>query len=150
MSEDSIPWKSNIARLETSNPLDVTPQDLEDLAELLEAVEPQASIEIGYEDQYGSGVTGHEVLYFWIPGADALRDGLYVAMITAAVGWLKERFKRKHSGHRVKSLTVYDASTGKPLQTWVLRDSESEPIEQEPDQMRRPLPTRRPRGRHRK
>jgi hypothetical protein len=150
MSEGSTVRESNVVLVETSNPLDVTPQDLEDLAELLEAADPQISIEIGYEDQYGSGVTGHEILYFWIPNADSLRDGLYVTIIAYAVGWLRERFKRKHSARRVKSLTVYDASTGKPLRTWVLRDLESDPIEQEPDPMRRPLPTRRPRGRHRK
>jgi hypothetical protein len=44
MSDDSMPRKSNIALLETSNPLDVTPQDLEDLAELLEAAEPHGSM----------------------------------------------------------------------------------------------------------
>jgi hypothetical protein len=140
----------NTVLLETSNPLDVTPQDLYDLADLLETVVPRASVEIGYEDQYGAGVTGHEVLYFWIPNAEALRDGLYVAMITATLGWLRGRFKRKHSESRGKTLTVYDTSTGKPLQTWVLRESESEPVKQEPEPMRRPLPMRRPRGRHRR
>lgn len=145
-----MPKQVNSILLESNNPLDMTPGDLEDLAELLEAAETSVSVEIGYEDQYGAGVTGFEVLYFWIPNAEALRDGIYVAMITGALGWLKKRFSRKHGERRPKTLTVYDASTGKPLQRWVLQDSESEPTEEEPDPMRRPVPTRRPRGRHRK
>lgn len=149
MIDESIVKRSNSVLLESNNPLDVTPEDLDDLAELLEAAEPESSVEIGYEGQYGAGVTGHEVLYFWIPNAEALRDGLYVGMITATLAWLRGRFKRKHSERRTKILTVYDASTGKPLRTYVLKESESEPIVQEPDPLRRPLPTRRPRGRHR-
>lgn len=140
-----IPKLSSGVLLETNNPLDVTPEDLEELAILLEAIEPRPSIEIGYEHQYGSGVTGHEVLLFWIPNADALRDGLYVPLIIATVGWMKKLFKRKHREHRSKVLTVYDASTGEPLETWILRDAESEPIIETPDRIRRPLPTRRPR-----
>jgi hypothetical protein len=150
MTEESTPRLSSDVLLETNNPLDVTPEDLEELAVLLEAAELGSSVEIGYEDQYGAGVTGHEVLLFWIPNAEALRDGLYVALITATVGWLRERFKRKHRERRTKILTVYDASTGESLETWVLTDSESEPAVQAPDPVRRPLPTRRPRGQHRK
>jgi hypothetical protein len=148
MTEERTSQPSSNVLLETNNPLDVTPQDLDELAELLEAEVPGSCLEIGYEDQHGAGVTANEVLYFWIPNAGALRDGVYVAMITATLGWLRERFKRKHSERRSKTLTVYDASTGKPLQTWVLRDSESEPVIQDPDPMRRPFPTRRARGRH--
>jgi hypothetical protein len=150
MIDESTVRRSNSVLLESNNPLDVTPEDLDDLAELLEAAEPESSVEIGYEDQYGAGVTGHEVLYFWIPNAEALRDGLYVGMITATLAWLRGRFKRKYSERRTKTLTVYDASTGKPLRAYVLKESESEPIVQEPDPLRRPLPTRRPRGRHRR
>jgi hypothetical protein len=151
-SEYSQPWT---AILETNNPLDVTPDDLEDLAELLEAAASQSTVEIGYQDQYGSGVTAHEVLLFWIPNAASLRDNLYAVLIATAIAWLRKRFQRKHGGHRAKFLTVYDASTGKPLQTWVLRDAESEPDEQKPDELdpastRRPVPVRRQRGRRRR
>lgn len=134
--------------LETNNPLDVTPEDLEEYAENLEAADPQCVVQLGYDDQYGAGVTGHEVLFFWIPNADALRDGFYVALVQTALAGLKRRFKNKHSERRVKSLTVYDEETGKPLQTWVLKSEDSEPESEEPDPMPRGLPTRRPRGRH--
>jgi hypothetical protein len=141
------PWS---AILETNNPLDVTADDLEELAGFLEAAVSQASIEIGYQDQHGAGVTGHEILLMWVPHAESLRDNLYAALIVAAIAWLRKRFKRKHGEHRAKVLTVYDASTGQPLQTWVLRDADSEPDEEEPEPMRRPIPIRRPRGKHRK
>lgn len=150
MSEDPQSQRSGNVLLETNNPLDVTPDDLDELAGLLEAAEPGSYVEIGYEDQYGAGVTAHEVLYFWIPNAEALRDGVYVALITTTLGWLKERFRHKHSEHRPKTLTIYDASTGKPLEEWVLRDLDSEPVIEEPDPMRRPVPTHRTRGRHRR
>ena len=143
----SQPWT---AILETNNPLDVTPDDLEDLADLLEAAVSQSSIEISYQDQYGAGVTGHEILLIWIPHAESLRDNLYAALIVAAIAWLRSRFKRRHGESRAKVITVYDASTGQPLRKWVLRDAESEPDEQEPDSMRRPIPVRRQRGRHRR
>jgi hypothetical protein len=142
------PWT---AVLETNNPSDVTHEDLEDIADLLEEEVPQASIEIGYEDQHGAGVTAHEVLIFWVPSAEALRDGLYVALIASATSSLRKRFQRRHGERRPKSLTVYDASTGLPLRTWVLRDEESEPEEKhETDPMRRPMPRHRQRGRHRR
>lgn len=136
--------------LETNNPLDVTPEDLEELAEELEQADPHAVVELGYDDQYGAGVTGHEVIFFWIPNAEALRDGFYVALIQGTLVGLRRRFKRRHGERRVKSMTVYDMETGKPLQTWVLRTEDAEPELEEPDPMHRALPTRRPRGRHRK
>jgi hypothetical protein len=111
---------------------------------------PGSSIEIGYEDQFGAGVTAHEVFILWVPNAESVRDNLYAALIDAAIPWLRKRFKLRHKERRPKSLTVYDASTGKPLRTWVLRDAESEPDEQEPDLMRRPIPKHRERGRHRR
>jgi hypothetical protein len=147
-SEYSQPWT---AILETNNSLDVTPDDLEDLAEILEATASESSIEIGYQDQYGSGVTGHEVLLFWIPNAESVRDNVYAALIVATIPWLRTRFKRKHGAHRPKTFTIYDASTGKPVRTLTLRDAESEPEEGELDLlMRRPIPPRRQRGRHRR
>ena len=148
---DGAPETTRHVMLETTNPLDFTPTDLEQLAEDLEKVDPSVVVELGYDDQYGAGVTGHEILNFWIPNAEALRDGFYVALVQAGVVGLRQRFKRKHSERRVKSLTVYDATTGKPLETWVLKTEGSDPELKKPDPMRRERPQLRPRpGRHRK
>lgn len=148
---DDVPATTRRVMLETNNPLDVTANDLEELAEDLEEVDPNVVVELGDDDQYGSGVTGHEVLFFWVPNAEALRDGFYVALVQAAVVGLRKRFKRRHSEQRRKSLTIFDAETGKPLQTWVLKTVDSEPELEEPDPMRRRRPQIRPRrGRHRK
>ena len=148
---DDVPATARRVVLETNNPLDVTPADLEELAGDLEKVDPNVVVELGYDNQYGAGVTGHEVLFFWVPNAEVLRDGFYVALVQAAVVGLRKRFKKRHGERRVKSLTVYDGETGKPLQTWVLKTADSEPELEEPDPMRRGHPQIRPRqGRHRK
>jgi len=141
---DDVPATARRVMLETSNPLDVTPADLEELAEDLEKVDPNVVVELGYDDQYGAGVTGHEILFFWVPNAEALRDGFYVALVQAAIVGLRKRFRKRHSEQRTKSLTVYDAETGRPLEKWVLKTADSEPELEEPDPMRRGRPQIRP------
>jgi hypothetical protein len=138
--------------LESNNPLDVTPRDLDELARQIELTNERLLVEIGYDRQYGAGVTGHEVLIFWVPNADTLRDGLYVAAIQAALAWLKSRFKRRHSERRTKILMIYSSSTGDELVTWIVTDEESEPVAREPgaDSVRRIQPKKRRKGRHRR
>jgi len=143
-----VPW----VLLESNNPLDVTPEDLDEIADYLEQSPSNASIEIGYDEQYGAGVTGHEVLIFWIPDAGSIRDGIYVALITAAVQKFRERFKRRNSKLRKKIIMVYDKSTGNEIETWILEAEASEPIIKHADNnsVRRRLPAHRQRGRHRR
>ena len=138
--------------LESNNPLDVTPEDLDEIADYLEQTSPNPSVEIGYDEQYGAGVTGHEVLIFWIPNAEAIRDGIYVALITAATQKFRERFKRKNSERRKKVIRIHDRSTGLEIETWILESETSEPVIRKPNQdsIRRRLPTHRQRGRHRR
>ena len=132
--------------LETINPRDLTPDDLDELASDLQDLAAEYEYEVAYEDQHGSGVTWHEVLRIWVPEAAALRDGLYVVIIGACTKFMRDRFKKKWGKKRPKSIIVHDGKTGEEIASWVIKDELSEPEEKTPEKLIR----RKPKGRHRR
>lgn len=132
--------------LETINPQDLTPDDLQVLADQLGENVAECGFEVAYEEQHGAGVTWHEVLRIWVPEFASLRDNTYSAILGMCVAYMRQRFKRKRGGRRPKSIIVHDAKTGKEIASYVISDETSEPI----GQVLEVIPRRRPKGRHRK
>ncbi len=87
--------------LEPGNPYDITREDLE---ELRARMEQQAGIpvRIAYHPPKGAGVTFDEVLNFWVPGLEFLRDETYSVLL----GMVIERMRRRFTGHGVKRRKV--------------------------------------------
>jgi hypothetical protein len=130
--------------LETSNPLDLTPEELFELADEIQGAFSEFEVDVGYDDQYGAGVTGHEVLHVFLPNWANIRDGVYVGVVLFLTAWLNKRFKRRHGERRPKSLMLYKED-GTPLGTFVLYDLDAAPTEEEPERVRRKRPKPRTR-----
>ena len=131
--------------LETINPADLTPDDLEELASVLTEQLPGFDYEIASEEQHGAGVTWHEVLRVWLPDVTSLKDDAYGALLGTCFAYMRSRFARKHGSRRPKSIILHDES-GREIASYTITKSTGEPQEKEPDKKVR----KRPRGRHRK
>lgn len=135
-----------IVLMETINPLDLTPADLQGFIDTLSRELPQLTFQVAYEDQHGAGVSWHEVLRIWLPNANFIKDAIYTPIITESFKTMRERFQRKHGSRRPKSIVVHDLQTGKELASYVILDAEAEPQSQELET----VPRKVPRGRHRR
>jgi hypothetical protein len=131
--------RDGLLLLETINPNDMTEEDLVELATTLNR-EIGIPIGIGYEDQFGAGVSWHEVLYLWLPNHEFVKDEIWVTALGTVLENLRQRFKRKGNERRPKSLIVRDPSTGEVVATYLIEEVGSKVKEEEPDQS----PRRRP------
>lgn len=105
-----IPERSKgVARviLETSNPLDLSVEELEELARQLRALDGELTVSVGMQEQRGAGVTFWDVLHFWIPEPEFMRDALYGYLIAQCQQALSARRKRKHQSNRPSSIIVH-------------------------------------------
>jgi hypothetical protein len=111
--------------LETNNPLDIEPHELRALAEEVSG-RSGISAHVAYEDQFGAGVTLHEVLYIWLPSASFVKDAIYTEILNAAFTFMRNRFRKPHGKGRPKSITVLDEN-GKELESFEIKTEEGEP-----------------------
>jgi hypothetical protein len=131
--------------LETINPLDLTPEDVQLLADRMHQRLPDIEFVVAYEEQHGSGTTWHEVLHIFLPTADAMKDNSYGVIMGMTAEYMRQRFKRPHGKRRPRSVRVWDAETGREVTGFVIEDPEAEAETTEPTGVERRLP----RGRHR-
>jgi hypothetical protein len=131
--------RDGLLLLETINPLDMTEEDLAELAEEITAV-VGVHVGIAYEDQTGAGVSWHEMLHLWLPSIDFLKDEGWEIILGIVVENLRRRFRRSGNERRPKTLTVRDPDTGRVVMELTIEEAESEPEKKEPDQ----APRRRP------
>jgi hypothetical protein len=143
--------------LEPRNPLDVRPEDLEDLAEAVRNIDPSYEVEIlpkevdGLEPRFG--VTFWEVIQIISYTADA---AAVAALAKAAVDWARHRFKKQeaeqtrrheerlaeykrrgpkpkvHITHRPKYVEIYGPD-GKVVKAVLIERPESEPEDRTSD-----------------
>jgi hypothetical protein len=126
MTEDA-PQDRPLILVEPSNPLDVTPEDVQALCDALAEHLPDVDFEVGYEEQHGAGVTWREVLHIFVPDLASLRDNVYAAMIGVVAANMRQRFvRRTHGQRRPRSFIIYGADTGEPIESYVLREVEGE------------------------
>jgi len=130
-------------RLEPANPLDVRPEELEDLAETIQALDPSYEVRVSPgEALRGVGVTWWEVVNCYVPWKEI--TGAAAAGVTATItDWLRERFKKEPT--RPKVVTIYGPRE-QVLKTIALRGPDEEPQDSTTD----PPPARRTRRRARK
>jgi hypothetical protein len=93
--------------LETQNPLDLTVAELKSFVRSLEIGPQPVKVVVGYEEQRGAGVTLWDVLHFWVPDADFLRDAMYGYLIGKCLDFMQNRRKRKHAENRRIAIVVH-------------------------------------------
>lgn len=126
--------------LETINPNDMTEEDLIELGNELRR-EVDIRVGIGYEDQFGSGVSWHEVLHLWLPNYEFFKDKAWEIVLGIVLENLRRRFKGEGNDRRPKTLIVRDPQTGEVLAHYDIEAVDAEAILVDPDQS----PRRRPR-----
>jgi hypothetical protein len=134
-----------VVLLETINPLDMTPPELWQLADLLTTSTDGVKFEVAYEDQHGAGVSWHEVLHLWLPSHEFLKNDAWAIVIGMVVENLRSRFKRAHNSKRPKTLIVHSTETGKELLHITIDTEQAELREEPPGELKRKVPP----GRHR-
>src|SRR5438045_1651427 len=81
--------------LQPGNPLELRPEELEDLAQAIRELHPNYEVRIEYQEQVGRGVTWWEVLTIWLPTVSG--DISLLLLIGQAVAWARRRFKQQES-----------------------------------------------------
>lgn len=130
--------------LEPQNPLDITSDELEQLATIIRAIDPVTNVTVVNKEAKGYGVTWWEVVYVWIQ-TDPIGSGIAGYMIgkvfDGVIAWARERFKKKDTG-RPFYISILD-SEGKVMQSILLHNADQEPedrTEQDREQEPRKLP----------
>ncbi len=112
--------------LRPGNPLDITSDDLEDLAQLLRGLDEGYDVQVTTKEQRGYGVTWWEVILIWfLARGSAVLDAEVEAMMRLAIDWARKRFFR--SPGRPKYIAIYGPDN-KVLKS-VLVKTESEEVE---------------------
>jgi hypothetical protein len=97
----------DVIQIRPGNPLDLTPEKLDDLVKALEAEFPEVTVSVEITEQRGYGVTWWEVLHVTLPWVEGYAAG---KAIDLAVSWASRRWKQEHETRerpRPISVTIY-------------------------------------------
>ena len=131
--------RDGLLLLESINPDDMTEEDLFELGTILNR-RLDIPVGIAYDDQFGAGVTWHEVLHLWLPNYEFFKDEVWATVLGVVLENMRQRFKRKGYDRRPKSLIVRDPKTGEVLAQYVIEEIDAEAKVEEPDQSPRRKP----------
>jgi hypothetical protein len=109
--------------IQPKNPLDVLPEEVEELAEAIRVSHPKYKVQIKANRLRGYGVTWYEVIEIAVVSGLTEEVVRYIGKL--AVGWARERFKKKQSG-RPKAITILGPK-GEVLKSLVLKNAADEP-----------------------
>lgn len=93
--------------LETPNELDLTVPELHALARTMENSASDLQVKVASQEQRGAGVTFWDVLHFWIPDPEFMRDALYGYLIGKCQEGLRARRSRKYQEKRPMCIVVH-------------------------------------------
>src|SRR5918993_1816910 len=134
--------------VQSSNPLDVRPEELSTLVDDLQNRGMDARL--AYREQKGYGVTWWEVVLIWAPLYVGTRfaEAAINELAAAAVEWMKERFRRDPENERPKVALIVPYEEDKGDEGIVnlvieVRSADSEPVSRPPEEHER-RPRRKP------
>jgi hypothetical protein len=117
--------------LETLNPLDLSTDDLADLAaqltDLMSASGPsELPVTVRGDEPLGAGNDWIDVLNIILPNAEFIKETIYTAVLTSAVTFMRKRFRRKHESTRPRKINIWRPD-GQLVGTLILTDEDAEP-----------------------
>jgi hypothetical protein len=118
--------------IEPGNPHDFTRAELNEVAELVRAEQPDADVHICVRPERGYGVTDYEVLKLVIEAAGVTVGGL--ALVQKVIEWCAKRWKNdlEATGRpRRRSVMIYDAN-GRPVKHVRIQEPDGVPIVEDP------------------
>jgi hypothetical protein len=121
--------------VQTANPLDVKPEDLDGLASALE--DEGLDVRRAYVEQRGFGVTWWEVVLIWVSARSA--EAVIDRVVGDAVEWMKDRFRQKPESKRPKVALIvyYEGEEGHLAEKVELQSADDDPIRKPADEFER-------------
>jgi hypothetical protein len=118
--------------LETPNPLDLSVDDLSELANEIQAVLDESNyselpIKVWSEPILGAANNFLDILYVFLPNADFFRDLVWAPVAAKIVNFMRKRFSRPHEAARTRIAYIYGPDGG-ILSSVKLRDEFADPI----------------------
>jgi hypothetical protein len=122
--------------VQTANPLDVKPEDLDGLISALE--DEGLDAQRAYVEQRGYGVTWWEVVLIWVAARSA--EAVIDRVVGSAVEWMKDRFRQEleHKPRpKVALIVYYEGEEGHVAEKVELKSADDEPIRKPTDEFER-------------
>ena len=109
--------------IQPKNPLDIIPEEAEDLAKAIRVSYPKYKVQVKINGYKGYAVTLYQVITIAVLGA--VTEEIIKQIVKLAVDWARERFKQKQSA-RTTSITIYGPK-GEVLKSLVVKNAIDEP-----------------------
>jgi hypothetical protein len=98
--------------LETPNPLDLSIEDLEELAAHIQRVMAgdglsSVPVKVRGNEPLGAGNQLIDYLHMFLPNAEFIKQTAFTTVIAAATIFMRGRFKRKHESRRQRQINIY-------------------------------------------
>lgn len=121
--------------VQTANPLDVRPEELDDLIDALK--DDGLDARRGYLEQKGYGVTWWEVVLIWVGTRAA--EAVINHVVGDVVEWMKERFRQHPENTRPKTAMIfrYEGDEGQLSEIVELRSADADPVRRTPEDFER-------------
>jgi hypothetical protein len=121
--------------VQTANPLDVKPEDLDALINALK--DEGLDVRRAYLEQKGYGVTWWEVVLIWVAARSA--ETVIDRVVGDAVVWMKNRFRQNPESKRPKVALIvyYEGEEGYVVEKVQLKSADDEPIRKPTDEFER-------------
>lgn len=119
--------------LESPNPLDLSTDDLADLAAQLTDLSG-LPVTVQGDEPLGAGNDWVDVLNIILPNAEYIKDTIFTAVLTSAAAFMRKRFQRKHESTRPRRIDLW-APDGQLMGTVLLTTADADPEWSEPSQL---------------
>lgn len=123
--------------LESPNGRDLSQSELDGLATdfrraLRAANRADIAVNVVAGEPLGVGNAYVDVLHWFVPSADFLRDQVYDVLVACVVAFMRTRFLRKHGKTRPRVTIIYGPD-GRPLKAVTIETPDGEPITIDPE-----------------
>jgi hypothetical protein len=118
--------------IEPKNPLDLTPEEAEELAKAIRISYPKYEVQVKSNGYRGYGVTLYQVITITVLGA--VTEEIIKQIVKLSIDWARERLKQKRSA-RTTSITIYGPK-GQVLKSVVVKNATDEPEDETEEAIR--------------
>ena len=117
--------------LETPNPLDLSIEDLTELAVQLEGVVASSGpsgvrVTVKGNEPLGAGNQLIDYLYVILPSIEFMKETAFVTVIASITTFMRRRFKRRHGGGRPRHIEIFGPD-GRLVARVILEQEDAEP-----------------------
>ena len=86
--------------IRSSNPADITPEEAEELAQIIRSLDWAIGVEVVAQQREGTGVTWAELLHISVPGLVWGGKKIVNKLADVAIEWTRKRFEGRRNGSK--------------------------------------------------